>query len=309
MPQKVYYGGQAVMEGVMMRGRKTLVTAVRNPRGEIVTDTRQLSSLYSGWARRTPFIRGVIVMIESLVLGIKSLFYSANVSLEEEGEKVSSGMIWVIMIIALSLVVVVFYIVPLLLTRLLNIESSLLFNLVDGFIRIAIFVIYLWVMGFMRDIRLSFAYHGAEHKTINTYESGDPLEVESVRRHSTAHVRCGTSFLFVVLIIAVLVFTIFGIRNVWLMVLSRIVLIPVIAAISYEIIYFAGRHSNNIIARIISKPGLWLQSLTTRQPTDKQIEVALAALKSVIAADREDEPAPVSLSDTPPSGAESHLPS
>jgi len=302
MAQKVYYGGQAVMEGVMMRGRNTLVTAVRNRKGEIVTDTKQLSSLYSGWARRTPFIRGIIVLIESMVLGIRSLFYSANVSLEEEGEKVSTGMIWVIMIIALSLVVAVFYIVPLLLTRLLNIDSSLLFNLVDGIIRIAIFVLYLWAMGFMRDIRLTFAYHGAEHKTINTYESGDPLEVESVRQHSTAHVRCGTSFLFVVLIIAVLVFTMVGIRTVWLMVLSRIVLIPVIAAISYEIIYIASRHSNNIIARLISMPGLWLQSLTTRQPNDKQIEVALVALKSVIAADRQDEPISVSPVNTPPPG-------
>ena len=299
MAQKVYYGGQAVVDGVMMRGRKSIVTAVRNPRGEIVKDTQQLSSLYSGWARHTPFIRGVIIMIESMVLGIKSLFYSANVSLEEEGEKVSGGMIWLILIIALVLVVTLFFIIPLLLTRLLHIESSLLFSLVDGGIRVAIFIIYLWAMGFMRDLRLTFAYHGAEHKTVNAYESGDPLEVESVRRHSTAHVRCGTSFLFVVLIISVFIFTIVGIKSTWLMVLSRIILIPVIAAISYEVIYFAGRHSGHILARIVSAPGLWLQSLTTRQPNDAQIEVALVALKSVIEADQQGENTAVSASDNP----------
>ncbi len=302
MAKKFYYGGQAVMDGVMMRGRNTLVTAVRNPRGEIVTNTQQLSSLYSGWARRTPFIRGVIVMIESMVLGIKSLFYSANVALEEEGEKISSSMIWVIMLFTIGFVVALFYIIPLLLTRLLNIESSLLFNLVDGIIRTAIFLLYLWVMGFMKDIRLTFAYHGAEHKTVNAYESGDSLDVESVQKYSTAHIRCGTSFLFVVLVIAIFVFTLVGIRTVWLMVLSRIILIPVIASISYEFIYFTGRHSNHIFARILATPGLWLQSLTTRQPNDKQIEVALLALQSVIEADQRDEVTSVQVPDIPQSG-------
>jgi uncharacterized protein YqhQ len=282
MAERQYYGGQAVMDGVMMRGRKTLVTAVRHPKGDIVTDTQALSPLYSGLARRMPFVRGIIVMIESLVLGIKSLMFSANISLEEEEERVSGGMVWIILILALGLVVGLFFILPLLLTKLLHIQSSLLFNLVDGLIRVAFFIIYLRLMGLMKDLKRVFAYHGAEHKTVNAYEAGVPLEIDSVRRYSTAHVRCGTSFLFAVVIISVLVFALAGVHSTWLMILSRIVLVPVIAGISYELIYFAGRHADNIIARIVSRPGLWLQSLTTREPDDSQIEVAIAALKKVI---------------------------
>jgi uncharacterized protein YqhQ len=277
-----YYGGQAVMEGVMMRGKHTLVTAVRQPQGKIVTDKQVLSSLYTGIARRTPLIRGIIVMIESLVLGIKTLMYSANVALEEENEKISGSLIWVMLIIAMAVVVTLFFIVPLLLTRLLHIESSLLFNLVDGVIRVVIFIIYLWLVGLMKDMKRVFAYHGAEHKTVNAYEAGVPLEVEYVRKYSRAHVRCGTSFLFAVVIISVLIFALVGVRTTWLMILSRIILVPVIAGVSYEFIYFVGRHSDNVIARVFSKPGLWLQSLTTREPDDSQIEVAITALKQVI---------------------------
>jgi uncharacterized protein YqhQ len=277
-----YYGGQAVMEGVMMRGKHTLVTAVRQPQGKIVTDKQVLASLYTGVARRTPLIRGIIVMIESLILGIKSLMYSANVALEEENEKVSGGLIWVMLIVAMGFVVALFFIVPLLLTKLLHIESSLLFNLVDGLIRITIFIIYLRLVGLMKDMRRVFAYHGAEHKTVNAYEAGVTLDVESVRRFSRAHVRCGTSFLFAVVIISILIFALVGVRTTWLMVLSRIVLVPVIAGVSYEFIYFIGRHTDNIVARILSKPGLWLQSMTTREPDDSQIEVAITALKQVI---------------------------
>jgi uncharacterized protein YqhQ len=180
-----------------------------------------------------------------------------------------------ILVVALGLVVTLFFIVPLLLTRLLHIGSPLLFNLVDGLIRIVIFVIYLRLMGLMGDLRRVFAYHGAEHKTVNAYEAGAPLEVAAVRPYSTAHVRCGTSFLFALV----------GIRSTWLMLLSRIVLVPVISGISYELIYFAGRHADNPVARVLSRPGLWLQSLTTREPDDGQIEVAITALKKVIEAE------------------------
>jgi uncharacterized protein YqhQ len=286
MAERHYYGGQAVIDGVMMRGQRTLVTAVRHPRGEVVTDTQVLSPLYSGKARRMPFVRGVIVLVESLALGIKSLMYSANVSLEEDEQKISGGMIWLIMVVALGLVVTLFFIVPLLLTKLLHIDSPLLFNLVDGLIRIVIFVLYLRLMGLMADLRRVFAYHGAEHKTVNAYEDGAPLDIENVRRYSTAHVRCGTSFLFAVVIISVLVFAMVGIRATWLMVLSRIVLVPVISGISYELIYFAGRHADNPVARVLSRPGLWLQSLTTREPDDGQIEVAIVALRKVIEAEQ-----------------------
>lgn len=266
----------------MMRGQSTLVTAVRHPQGGIVTDIQKLAPVFSGRLRRAPFVRGVFILIESLVLGIKSLMYSANIALEEEDEKVSGGLIWLMLIVAIAIAITLFFIVPLLLTRLLHIQSSLLFNLVDGVIRVIIFIGYIRAVGLMKDMRRVFAYHGAEHKTVNAYESGAPLDVEHVRHYSTAHVRCGTSFLFAVILISVLVFALVGLRATWVMALSRILLVPVIAGLSYEFIYFAGRHLENPVARVLSKPGLWLQSLTTRQPDDSQIEVAIAALTKVI---------------------------
>ncbi len=290
MAKRVYYGGQAVVEGVMMRGQKAMVTAVRRPDGTLAIDTQPLPAIYSGWMRQTPLMRGIIALVEALVLGIKSLLYSANISLEEEGEKISGGLLWVTVAVALALSVVLFFIAPLFLTRLLNINSSLLFNLIDGLIRVVIFVAYLKVMTLVPDIKRVFAYHGAEHKTVNAYEAGVPLEVEAVKKHSTAHVRCGTSFLFTVLIISIVVFALVGLPSLWLMVLSRVVLIPVIAALGYEVIYFGGRHINNGLVRAVLTPGLWLQALTTREPDDSQLEVALTALKKVMEADQS-EPA------------------
>ena len=292
--KRFYYGGQAVIEGVMMRGQKAMVTAVRRPHGELAIDTRPLPTLYTGQIRKTPLLRGVIVLIENLVLGIKSLLYSANVSLEEEGEEVSGGLVWLMVAVALFLAVVLFFMVPLFLTRLFNINSSLLFNLVDGFIRMAIFIAYLKVMSLLPDIKRVFAYHGAEHKTVNAYEAGAPLEMAAVRKYSTAHVRCGTSFLFVVLLISIFVFALVGLHSPWLMVLSRIVFIPVIAALGYEVIYFGARHINNGSVRAVLAPGLWLQALTTREPDDSQLEVALSALKGVMEADQLEEAAQAS---------------
>ena len=289
MVKRVYYGGQAVVEGVMMRGQKAMVTVVRRPDGGLAIDTQPLSTIYTGWMRQTPFIRGIIVLIEAMVLGIKSLLYSANVSLEEEGEEVSGGMAWLMVAAALVVAVALFFMVPLLLTRLLNINSTLVFNLVDGLIRVAIFIAYLKAMTLVPDIKRVFAYHGAEHKTINAYEAGVPLEMEAIKKYSTAHTRCGTSFLFVVLILSIFVFALTGLHTVWQMALSRIILIPVIAALSYEVIYFGGRHTNNSLVRGILAPGLWLQALTTREPDDSQLEVALSALKKVIEVDQAEE--------------------
>lgn len=293
MAQKFYYGGQAVMEGVMMRGQKTAVTVVRLPSGELTSETIPLSPIYTGRMRKTPFVRGIIVLIESLVLGMKSIMYSADVALEEEGEKPSKGLGWLMMAVALIIAVGLFFILPLFLTRLLNIRSTILFNLVDGLIRIAIFVAYLKVMALIPDIRQVFSYHGAEHKTVNAYEAGVPLEIDVVKKYSTAHTRCGTSFLFVVLVISIFVFAISGlylktlpILLMWpMLVLSRIVLIPVIAALSYEVIYFGARHTHNPLLHAILKPGLWLQALTTREPNDSQIEVAIAALSKAVTDD------------------------
>jgi uncharacterized protein YqhQ len=295
LAERFYYGGQAVIEGVMMRGPKTMSVAVRRPNGEIAVETQTLSSIYTGWLRKAPFLRGVIFMLENLVLGVKTLLYSANVSLEEEEAEISGKFAWLMVAVSLAFSVALFFLLPLFLTRLFNIESSLLFNLVDGLIRVVIFLLYLAAMSLMPDIRRVFAYHGAEHKTVNAYEAGVPLEVESIKKFGTAHVRCGTSFIFAVVAISIILFAIVGIHTIWLMVLSRIVLIPVIAAIGYEIIYFSGRHRDNILVRITSEPGLWLQSLTTREPDDSQIEVALSALKEVIIRE-ETEPEPTVIS-------------
>jgi uncharacterized protein YqhQ len=278
------------MEGVMMRGRKATVTVVRRPNGKLTTNVKSLSHLYTGWLRKTPFIRGIIVLIETMSLGIGSLFYSANVALEEDGEEISHTPTWFILLLSFTLAVVLFFIAPLFLTKLLDpyIESSLLFHLVEGIIRLVIFLIYLKLIGLMPDIKRTFAYHGAEHKTVNAYENGIPLVVKAVQQYGTAHARCGTAFLLVVLVIAVLVFAMVGRQAVWLMVVSRVLLIPVIAAVSYEITQLGARHMNTIIARTVMAPGLWLQSLSTREPDDGQVEVAIVALEKALALDAEE---------------------
>ncbi|MBA7662081.1 hypothetical protein ES703_70104 [subsurface metagenome] len=294
MSTRFYYGGQAVIEGVMMRGRKTMVTVVRRPCGELAVDTQSLAPIYTGRMRQTPLIRGIIVLIEALVLGIKTLLYSARVSLEEEEEELSGGMTWVMVTISLAFGVALFFLAPLFLTRLFNIASPLVFNLVEGIIRVGIFILFLKLIALMPDIKRVFAYHGAEHKAVNAYEDGATLEVEAARKYSTAHLRCGTSFLFAVLIIAIIVFALIGLPALWLMILSRIILIPVIAGIGYELTHFGGRHTKSRLVRAILAPGLWLQSLTAREPDDSQLEVALSALRKVIEVEQDEEAAQAS---------------
>ena len=275
----------------MMRGQKTMVTAVRRPNGGLVLDTQPLSGFYAGRWRRMPLVRGVIVLIETLVLGIRSLLYSANVSLEEEKAEISGWFVWLLLLVSVGVAVVLFFMAPLFLANLIKpyITSAIVFSLVEGLIRVAIFVIYLWLISMVPDIKRYFAYHGAEHKSINAYEAGVPLEVEAVKRYGTAHRRCGTSFLFVVLVIAIIVFALVGLPGLGLLVLSRILLIPVIAGLGYEVIYFSANHTDNAVVRALSAPGLWLQAMTTREPTDDQLEVALAALSRAVELDQAEE--------------------
>lgn len=278
----------------MMRGQRSVVTAVREPNGNIHTSVRPVPSFSAGRARRIPFVRGIIVLVESLVLGINSLVLSANVALEEENTELSGWSLWLMLAASMGLAVGLFFIAPLFLTGLISsvATSSLVFNLVEGVIRLAIFLGYLKLVTLLPDIKRSFSYHGAEHKAINAYEDGSPLEVAAVSRYSTAHPRCGTAFLLVVLIIAVLVFALVGQQPTWIMVLSRILLLPVIAGLSYELTQFGARHMDNPIVRAVMAPGLWLQALTTAEPDDKQLEVSLTALKQAIAIDeRGDGPA------------------
>jgi uncharacterized protein YqhQ len=272
----------------MIRGRTHLVTAIRKPDGAIGVDKQPLAQLYTGKARSWPLVRGVIVLIESLVFGIKTLMFSANQALEEEdGEKVGGGWVWLMLVVALAFGVALFFLSPLFITRLLHIGNPVLFNLTEGGVRLVIFVLYLWLVTLMPDIRRVFAYHGAEHKTVNGFEAGASLEPASVKGYSKAHVRCGGSFLFVVLIIAVIVFALVGLPRLWIMVLARVVLVPVIAALGYEVIYFGARHTNNFFVKIILAPGMWVQSFTTREPDEKQLEVAIAAMSTALEADSE----------------------
>ncbi len=291
-----YYGGQALIEGVMMRGKKTVAMAVRRPDGELDITGQPLAKLYKGRIRETPFLRGIIVLIETLVLGIQALLHSANIAAaEESGEKISPLLLWGTMAIGIVFAVAIFFVTPLLIVNYLiypYIASSLVVNLIEGLIRIGMFILYLWLIGFMHDIRSVFAYHGAEHKAVNAFEAGMPLELEYVRRYSTAHTRCGTSFLLVVLVLAIIVFTLIGRPPLWLGILSRVVLIPVIAAVGYEFIRFGAGNVNNPVVRRLLAPGLALQSMTTREPDDRQLEAAISALKKVIESDNIESQAP-----------------
>jgi uncharacterized protein YqhQ len=218
---KYHYGGQAVIEGVMIRGRTARVTAVRRPNGEIATDVKPLPSSTDSWARRTPIIRGMVILIEAMILGVQSLMQSANIAMEEEEVQISNKAIWGMMLISIILVVALFFVAPLFLTNFLRnyLPNTITFNLIEGLIRVVIFLIYLKLISYMSDIKRVFTYHGAEHKAVNAYEAGVPMEVNSVKKYSRAHVRCGTSFLFVVLFIAIIVFSLVGVWDLWLMVL------------------------------------------------------------------------------------------
>jgi hypothetical protein len=290
LAKQYHYGGQAVIEGVMIRGAKNMVTAVRKPDGEIVIDKQPLATLYTGWMRSAPLIRGIIVLIESLVFGMKTLSFSANVALQEEGKKEEklSGW-WIFLAIAISMVfaVGIFFLTPLFLTNLMDIKTSLLFNLVEGIIRLAIFVLYIRLITFMPDIKRVFSYHGAEHKAVNGFEADSVLEPEALKKYSKAHVRCGGSFLIAVMLIAIIVFSLVGKQTLWIMVLSRIILVPVIAGLGYEFIHFGANHADNMFMKILMTPGLWIQALTTREPDNEQLEVAITALQAAVEADQE----------------------
>lgn len=290
MAKSFHYGGQAVIEGVMIRGKEGVAISVRQPNGELNVVKQPLAKIYKGRLREMPLIRGIIVLVETLVLGTQSLLHSAQVAAAEEvGKKIPTALLWGTIVVSLALGVVLFFMVPLFATRYLidpYIDSALLSNIFEGLIRIGIFIAYLKLISLMPDIKRVFAYHGAEHKVVNAYEAGVPLDVESVKNYSTAHARCGTAFLFIVLIVAVFVFALVGQPTLWIRILSRIALIPVIAVISYEIMKFGASHINNKIVRILLAPGLMLQAITTREPDDSQIEAAISALNEVIEIDR-----------------------
>ena len=287
MEKRVSYGGQAVIEGGMIRGRDHYSLAVRKPNGEIATQSSRLSAFYTGRLRNIPLVRGIIVLLETLVIGMKALSASANMALEEEGKELSGWSMGLMLTVSLGVGIGLFFIAPLLAIRSLDnlIASDAASNLVEGLLRLAMFLAYILLIGLMPDIKRVFAYHGAEHMTVHAQERNDPLDVEHVRRYPTAHNRCGTAFLLVVMVVAIAVFTFLGRPSLPVSIASRVVLIPVIAAISYEVIRFSGAHAGNVLVKAIVYPSLALQRLTTRQPDDEQIEVAIRAMKRAIAID------------------------
>ena len=286
MPERIRYGGQAVLEGVMMRGPNRMKVVVRRPDGEIVSIAAPVSTIYAGRLRKTPLLRGIFALIEALTLGIKALMFSAKVAAESEmEEELKPGILWATMGLGLVLGVGLFVVLPILIThygidRLTT--SPVISNIADGIIRLLFFITYLALISRVPDIRRVFAYHGAEHKAVNAYEAGATMTVEDVQRYSTSHTRCGTGFLLIVLVIAIMVFVFTGQPALWLRLLYRLALLPVIAAIGYELIHLAANHTGNRIIRAVMAPGLALQSLTTRQPDAEQVEVAIAALEGVI---------------------------
>jgi uncharacterized protein YqhQ len=262
--------------------------AVRRSSGELRLITRPLTAPYTRGVRRIPLLRGVVILIETLVLGMQALFQSANISLEEEEEEISAPILWGVLIISFGFAIGLFFVGPLLFTHHFvdpYLSSSLVSNIIEGVIRIAIFFLYLGAINLVPEVRRIFAYHGAEHKVVNAYEDKAPLELDTVRKYSTAHVRCGTSFLFAVLIIAIFVFALLGHQAMWLRILSRIVLIPAIAAVGYEVTQLSANYADNRFMRALIAPGLALQAMTTRQPNDAQLETAISALRGVIEAD------------------------
>ena len=283
-------GGQAVLEGVMMRGPGNWAVAVRTPSGSIAQVSRTIdSAMGRHWALRLPVVRGVMALGESLAIGFRALAISANYAAQDEdadGEEVetelSRGALIFAFAIAIGFAVMLFKVTPALITDWLPIRSTGWFVIVEGAIRVTIFVLYLGLISLLPDLRRVFQYHAAEHKAINAYEAGEELEPEIVQRYSLIHPRCGTAFLLWVMVIAVFVFAFFG-RPAWYwLVATRILLLPLIAGLAYELIRFAGRHQRNRVLMTILAPGLWLQRLTTREPSLDQLEVSIRALQEVL---------------------------
>lgn len=293
MPKKITdlaVGGQAVIEGVMMRDAHRTATAVRLPNGEIDVETRTVSSIRDRYpVLNLPLIRGSVIMVESLVIGMRALSFSAQAAGEED-EQMTKKEIAMTILFALVLASILFIVIPTGAAHLAAAytDDPIVFNLIEGGIRLMVFLLYIWGISFMGGIRRVFQYHGAEHKTIHCYEAGEALTVENVQKFPRLHPRCGTNFLLIVMVVAIVFHVFFGWPDLWLRILSRLAILPVVAGVSYEIIRFAGRSENHLV-HILITPGLWLQYLTTRPPADEMVEVAIESLKAVLPA--EDIPA------------------
>jgi uncharacterized protein YqhQ len=299
-------GGQALIEGVMMKGPKDIAIAVRTPENTITVKKEPVEGIVEKYKlNKIPFLRGGIALIDSMILGVKSLNYAADIAMPEEaneepskfevflekifGDKLGDLLIYFSVFIALAISVGAFILGPTLLTGALKnvIKSTVVLNLIEGVLRLTLFVIYIALISKMEDIKRVFQYHGAEHKTIYCYENGEDLTVENVKKYSTLHPRCGTSFLFIVMMVSMIFFSMVGWQDPITRVISRLALLPVVAGISYEIIKIAGKSQSTFMS-VVSYPGMMMQKLTTKEPDDSQIEVAIAALKGVLVENEDD---------------------
>jgi uncharacterized protein YqhQ len=278
-------GGQAIIEGVMMRHGNKIAAAVRKPDGEIIIQERDYVPLTKRYRiLGLMFVRGFVTLIEMMILGMKCLLFSAEVALTEEEEKPQPWQLAISVMISLCMVLFFFIVVPAFCFSVLKtaIASTFLLNIIEGCIRLGLFLCFLAATLLMEDMRRVFMYHGAEHKTVFAWEAGQELTVENIKAYSTRHPRCGTSFILVVMIVSILVFSLLGRPDFIHRVLYKLMLMPVISGISYEIIRYTGRHQNWGWVHLLSFPGLLLQKITTREPTDDQIEIAIAAMKKVV---------------------------
>jgi uncharacterized protein YqhQ len=283
-PKRTFYGGQAVLEGVMMRGRKFMAVAVRAPTGQIVVRSEPLPSrLYSGFVGRTPVLRGLTMLWDALGLGMRALMFSADVAAEGEQAQMSKPVQWSTVGVALLFGIGLFFVTPVVLGGLAYeaTSSDLMAHAVEAVVRVGLLVGYVALIGLLPDIKRVYAYHGAEHMTIHAFEAGEPLVTERIKRYSAAHPRCGTAFLLLVVAISIVVFAVVGMPDLWVRVLSRIVLIPLIAGLAYEVLRFGGAHFTHPLVKLMVAPGLALQALTTRYPDEDQIEVAVAAFEEM----------------------------
>lgn len=278
------YGGQAVIEGVMMRGPDSRAVAVRKPDQSILVDEKEVGSItkrvpFLKW----PFVRGTVVLIESLVMGIEALSFSASQATDDEEEQLTAKEIIITIILSLGLAILLFIVAPASVAYVLTMAPGG-FNqsLIEGIIRIAIFLGYVAAISRLGDIKRVFQYHGAEHKVINAYEAGEELVVEKIQRYPTLHPRCGTSFLLIVMVISILIFSLLGKQVLWLRIISKILLLPAVAGVSYELVKLSGKYATAPLCRVLIAPGMWLQKLTTNPPDDDQVEVAISAFKAVL---------------------------
>jgi len=278
------YGGQALIEGILMRGRKYVVAAYRAPDGSIYIEEEKLGGIYKTKLSKLPFFRGLVILWDSLSLGMKYLTLSANIQSGEE-EKIEGTALYLTLLISISFSIGLFFVLPSLLIHTMSrfVElSTIVINFGEGITRLLILVFYLWIIGKASDISRVFAYHGAEHKTINAFENNVDINIENVKPFPLAHARCGTSFLLTLIIISIIIFSLLGSMPLWKRIISRILMVPIIAMISYEVIKWMGDNSNNVLVKAVSYPNLLLQKLTTREPNEDMIEIAIKAFNKLI---------------------------